>query len=556
MQSWEAFERQTADRVRTTANVLRQSGVLRELSLQGVVALATVVAPGARNPSVAFAFHARNAPRKTALVWHDRSLTYAELNDRMNRAAPGLQRRGFRRNTSLAIMMRNRPEFLEVQGGAGRIGAASVRVSWRSTAAELMDMAQHCGAKAILFEADLWPVVEQAKKSLALGDRDFIAVGANVPGCDRYEEDFLAPAGAEPTIDRGAAADASVVIYTSGTTGKPKGAVRKFPKDGMHAVMQFLAEAPLRADDVHLVTCPLYHSTAFGFVTFNAMLGGTAVLMDEFRPETFLELAEKHRVTTTAVVPTLLHRVMALGPEVLGKYDCRSLRAVFTIGAPLSGPLGTSVMDQFGDILFNIYGSTETSFVTMAKPLDLRASPGCIGKVLPGNEVRLLDDDGCEVPPGAVGELFVRSKMLVAGYHDDPASTRASMRDGFFSVGDLARREAAGRYSSRDASGTCSSRAASTCTPRRSKWRSKPIPTSPRSRWSARRTRSGASGCARSSRGSQVASSMRKHTACGAASGSPGTRCRASSCSSTRCRANRSAKSRSASCGATRPARP
>jgi len=434
------------DRIRTSAKVIKQSGILYEISLQGIVALATVVARSGRNPSVIFAFHAKNSPNKTAILWHDRRLTFSELNDRMNRAAVGLQRRNFRRNSSVVIMMRNRPEFLEVQGGAGRIGAAAVSVSWRSTAAELVYLAKHCGAKAIVFEADLWPVVEQAKKGLDLSGRDFIAVGADIPGCDRYEDDFLASRGAMPAVESGAQEDAAVVIYTSGTTGKPKGAVRKFPKDGMHAIMQFLGETPMRADDVHLVTCPLYHSTAFGFLSFNALLGGTAVLMDEFKPEALLQLVEKHGVTTSAVVPTILHRVMALGPEVLAKYDVRSMRGIFTVGAPLPGPLGTQVMDHFGDVLFNCYGATETGLVTMAKPDDLRAAPGTIGKALPGNEVRLLDDNGKDVPPGTVGELYVRNKMLVAGYHNDAASTRASMREGFFSVGDLARRDRDGRF--------------------------------------------------------------------------------------------------------------
>ncbi len=437
-------------RIKTSSRVVKQSGMLFELTIPGIRAIAGALVKGGGNPSLIFAFHAANSPTKTAILWRDRRLTFAQLDERMTRAGAGLQRRGFKRNTSVIIMMRNRPEFLEVQAGAGRLGAAAVSVSWRSTAAELVYLAKHCGAKAIVFEADLWPVVEQAKKGLPeLAARDFVVVGGNegdAPGCDRYEVDFLAPKGAAPTVETGVEEDAAVVIYTSGTTGKPKGAVRKFPKDAMHATMQFIGETPMRADDVHLVTCPLYHSTAFGFLAFNALLGGTAVLMDEFKPEVFLQLIERHGVTTSAVIPTILHRVMALGPEVLAKYDVRSVRGFFTVGAPLPGPLGTEVMDHFGDVLFNCYGATETGLVTMAKPDDLRASPGCIGKALPGNEVRLLDDDGRDVPAGAVGELFARNKMLVAGYHNDPDSTRSSMRDGFFSVGDLARRDRDGRF--------------------------------------------------------------------------------------------------------------
>jgi fatty-acyl-CoA synthase len=431
----------------TFARVVRQSGLLFEFNLSGIRAVAVSLVKGGRNPSLIFAVHAANSPDRLALLWRDRRLTYGELDERMNRAAAGLQRLGFRRNTSVVIMMRNRPEFLEVQGAAGRLGSAAVSVSWRSTAAELVYLAQNCGAQAIVFEADLWSVVEEAKRSLPTIDRrHLVAVGGDVPGCARYEEEFLAPRGTLPDVDVRVQEDAAVVIYTSGTTGKPKGAVRKFPKDAMHSAMQFIGETPMRVDDVHLVTCPLYHSTAFGFLAFNAFLGGAAVLMDEFKAETFLQLIDRHGVTTTAVVPTILHRTMSLDPSILAKYDVRSMRAIFTVGAPLSASLGTAVMDHFGDVLYNCYGATETGLVTMAKPGDLRAAPGCIGKVLPGNEVRLLDDRGIEVPPGEVGELFAHNRMLVAGYHNDAESTRASMRDGFFSVGDLARRDRDGRF--------------------------------------------------------------------------------------------------------------
>ncbi|MGO9836719.1 MAG: class I adenylate-forming enzyme family protein [Polyangiaceae bacterium] len=435
-------------RLRTNARVMAQSGLLFEFHLSGLRAAASAAVAGSRNPSLIFSLHAANTPDKTAILWRDRRLSFAELDQRMNRAGAGLKRRGITRGSSVVIMMRNRPEFLEVQGGAGRFGAAAVSVSWRSTPAELVYLAQHCGAKAIVFEADLWHTVEQAKKNLpSLSDRDFIAVGGEVPGCSSYEGDFLADRAAPPlAIEKGAEEDAAVVIYTSGTTGKPKGAVRKFPKDATYAAMQFIGETPMRSDDVHLVTCPLYHSTAFGFLVFNAILGGSAVLMDDFKPEGFLDLVERHGVTTTAVVPTILHRVMALDPSVLAKYDVRSMRGIFTVGAQLPAPLGTQVMDYFGDVLFNCYGATELALVTMAKPEDLRAAPGTIGKALPGNEVRLLDDNGREVGVGEVGELYARNKMLVAGYHNDAEATRSSMRDGFFSVGDLARRDSEGRF--------------------------------------------------------------------------------------------------------------
>jgi fatty-acyl-CoA synthase len=433
-------------RVKTGARVASQSGLVFAINRRGLRALVgSIGAP--RNPSQIFKIHAANSPDKPALLWRDRSLTFGQLVERMNRAAAGLQRRGFQRNTSVVLMMKNRPEFLELQGGTGTIGAAGVSISWRSTPSELVYLANHCGAKAIVFEADLWPVVQQAKKDIpGVADADYITVGGDAPGCSRYEEDLLAPPSVAPRVQKGDEEEAAVVIYTSGTTGKPKGAVRRFPKDALHAFLRFIAETPMRVDDVHLVTCPIYHSTAFGFLSMSSMLGATGVLMDEFKPEAFLQHVERYRVTTTALVPTMLHRIMALGPEVLSRYDTRSLRVIFSGGAPLPGPLAIEAMDHFGDIVFNFYGATETGLVTLAKPADLRAAPGTIGEPVPGNEIRLLDDAGHEVEVGQVGELYTRNKMLVEGYHRDAGATRESMRDGFFSVGDLARKDPEGRY--------------------------------------------------------------------------------------------------------------
>jgi fatty-acyl-CoA synthase len=429
------------------ARVIYQSGLLSEFTLPGAWAALAAAISGSRSPSRSIRIHAANSPDKTAIIWRDRRLTFFELNERMDRAAIGFQRCGLRRGASAILMMRNRPEYIEAQAGAGRIGAAGVSVSWRSTAPELTYLATHSKAKVIVFEADLWPVVEQAKKNLSwLEPHDFVAVGGDVPGCRRYEEDFLAPKGSPLRVEKGSDEDAAVVVYTSGTTGRPKGAVRKFPKEAMNQVVRFIAETPMRSDDIHLVACPLYHTTAFGFLSMSNLLGATSVLMDEFKPEPFLQLVERHRVTTTAMVPTMLHRVMALDPGVRSKYVVESMRAIFTTSAPLPGPLALEVMDYFGDVLFNVYGATETGVVTLAKPEDLRARPGTIGRPVPGNEIRLVDETGRDVGVDRVGELYARNGMLVAGYHADPESTRASMVDGFFTVGDLARRDRDGRY--------------------------------------------------------------------------------------------------------------
>lgn len=407
-----------------------------------------MVLGGTQTPAQIYRMHGANSPKKLALVQGDRRFTFGELDRAIDATAHALQRRGFGRTKSLVLFLKNRPEFLVAHAGATRLGAPGVATSWRGTAPELAYLAGHAGAHGIVFDRELYPVVEEAVRTLPdLPRKNLFVVGGDVPGCTPFEALVDEGQGhGEYEPKKGAVEDAAVVIYTSGTTGKPKGAVRKFPRNSLATWMQFLAETPLRTDDVHLAVCPLYHSTGFAFLSVSHILGAQVVLLEDFKAEAFVETVARHRVTTTAVVPTMLHRVLSLGAPVLDAHDASSLRVVFAGGAPLPGPLALEFMDRFGDILFNFYGATETGLVTLGKPADLRAAPGTIGPALPGNEIHLLDDAGAEVGPGEVGELFVRNKTLVEGYHRDEAATRASMKEGSFSVGDLARKDGAGRY--------------------------------------------------------------------------------------------------------------
>lgn len=437
--------RDAPENLRVSARMSTQSGLLWSLSRAGLGAFVRAGLSGSVNPSLIYRVHAKNSPSKPALIFRGRVTTWRELDARIDRLASSLVRRGIGRRERVLIMMRNRPEMVELGAAAARVGAGAVSVSWRTTAKELEYLANHSGARAIAIDADLLHVVEQARPQLpAALLENVLVVGGDAPrgttAFERLYEDE--PGGFE---EAGTDEDAAVVIYTSGTTGKPKGAVRKFPKDTMRSIFRFINETPLRVEDVHVVACPLYHSTAFGFLSISHILGNTAVILDEFKPEAFLEAVARHRVSTSAVVPTMLHRILELPEETRRRYDTSTLRVIFSGGAPLPGPLANDFMDAFGDVVFNFYGATETGLVTLAKPDDLRAAPGTIGRPVPGNDIRLLDDDGRPVGDGVVGELFVKNQLLVAGYHGDEDATRASMRDGYFSVGDLARFDRDGR---------------------------------------------------------------------------------------------------------------
>ncbi len=438
-------------RLRTSSRVARARGLTESASAAGVATLVREAARGRVNASLIFRYHAANSPHRVALVAPqgahgatvERAYSCFELNDTIDRIAAGLSAKGVGRGESVLLAMKNRPEFILAQAAIGRLGASAVSVSWRSTPPEMEYIATHSKARALLFDVTIAATIEKALPLFRNIDpsRAFV-VGGSLAGHPTWADLIAAgAAGFEEASD-----EAAVVMYTSGTTGKPKGAVRKFQKEVLAHILSFVEQTPMRAGETHLAVCPLYHATAFGFCSITYILGGTVVVQSEFRPETFLETIERYRITTTAVVPTMLHRLLELGPEAIRRYDTSSLKAIFTGGAPLSATLARDVLDVMGDKLYNFYGATETGLVTVAGPNDLRASPGTIGRVVPGQQVRLLDEDGREVADGAVGELYAKSEQLVAGYHADEAATKGSMRDGFFSVGDLARRDARGCF--------------------------------------------------------------------------------------------------------------
>jgi fatty-acyl-CoA synthase len=429
-------------RLGAATRVLVRSGVAFNITPRALVELARARLAGPLGVSALLRIHSASRPDDPAVVFEGRTFSWREADQRIDRLAHALKSElGMRAGDPALLMMRNRPEMLEAQAALARLGGSAVSVSWRSTPSEIEYLASHSGARAILVEAEIADAAFEARSALTtIGDR-FVCVGGERAGALRYD-DLIARA----KIERSDAGEGAVVIYTSGTTGKPKGAVRTFPKEMIWDVFRVLDELRVRADDRHLAVCPMYHSTAFGFIAFTMTLGGAVVIERGFDPEGFLRVVERERITTTALVPTMLHRLLALPEAVRRRYDTRSLRAIFCGGAPLSGELARRVIGELGHVLYNFYGATETGLNTIATSDELLRSPGTIGHGIEGNEIRILDEDGRPVPEGQTGELFVRNAMLVAGYHADEEATRKSMREGFFSVGDLAHRDENGLY--------------------------------------------------------------------------------------------------------------
>lgn len=428
--------------VQLGALVATRSGLAYNLPARGLAAVIEQRLRGGLGLASVFRVHGAAHPDKLALSDVRQRLTFGEVDARIDRLAGELAARGIGRGAPVVIVLHNRLEVIEMQAVATRLGGAAVSASWRSTVEELAYIVEHSGARAMVIEGELvGPVLAARSRFAGLGENIW-AVGEAPEGTTSYD-DIAAHGRSRPVTDGGE--EGSVVIYTSGTTGRPKGAVRTFGRDAHLAYLYMLAELPVRADDRHLAVCPLYHSTAFAFATITLLLGGSVHVERRFDAQHTLEVIARERITTTAMVPTMLHRLLQLPPATLAAHDTRSLRAILSGGAPLSGTLAREVCEAFGHVLYNFYGATETGINTVATPEELLRAPGTIGHAVGGNDLRILDDDGHPVPDGATGELFVKNSMLVR-YHRDDEATRASMRDGHFSVGDLAHRDRHGLF--------------------------------------------------------------------------------------------------------------
>jgi fatty-acyl-CoA synthase len=232
-----------------------------------------------------------------------------------------------------------------------------------------------------------------------------------------------------------------VVILTSGTTGAPKGAARSQPNSIEPAAALF-SKIPLKAREATVIAAPMFHSWGFAHFTLGIALSSTLVLRRKFDPEETLRAIAQHRASVLAVVPVMLQRIVELGEETIARYDLRSLKVIALSGSALPGELAIRAMDLFGDVLYNLYGSTEVAWATIATPEDLRAAPGTAGRPPLGTIVKLLDTEGREVRTGEAGRIFVANEMVFEGYTGGGGK---EVIGGLMSTGDVGRLDAAGR---------------------------------------------------------------------------------------------------------------
>jgi len=383
--------------------------------------------------------HAEAMPDKPAIICGDRVLDYATLSKRANRVANAFTSLGLKEDDRVAWMSYNSIAGAEITNGVRRTASIVVPVNYRLRGPEIAYVLNDSGARIAAAGPDHVEAMAAAQADVS-GDVRFIAVGDHVPpGWLSYRE-LVDPASDE--FDSLAAGIGASMIYTSGTTGHPKGTWRPNGLD-IGNVLQIISIFELSQSDVHLMCGPGYHSAVSFFSVLNVLLGATVVVQPKFQADDALDLIERHHATTTFMAPTLLGRL--IDAQERRPRDVSSLRALILGAAPCPYALKVRAEAAFGPVVWEFYGATETGINTILRPEDQLRKPGSCGTAVPGQEIRLVRDDGSDAPAGEPGELMVRNTWL-AEYYRRPEATSANMHDGFFSVGDVAYRDEEGFY--------------------------------------------------------------------------------------------------------------
>jgi long-chain acyl-CoA synthetase len=387
-------------------------------------------------------------PHYPGIISGDRRRDHAEVAGRAARIAGGLHRLGVKQGDSVCILMRNDIAFIEAAYAAMRLGAYGVPVNWHFKPEEINYILRDSGTSVLIGHADLLhqlhgsippgitvlgvPTPPEILKTYAI-DPDQLAR-------PDFAIDFEGWLAGQAPYDGPLVPQPQNMIYTSGTTGHPKGVRRDAPTPAQSAMadqmraMIFGLRPGLRA----LLPGPLYHSAPNAFGIRASRLGGALVIMPRFEPEEFLHLIEEQRIDTIFMVPTMFIRLMRLPAEVRRKYDVSSLRHVIHAAAPCPPDIKRAMIEWWGPVIYEFYGSTESSAVTFANSEDALKKPGTVGRIVPGAELRFIGEDGRMLPPGEIGEIYSRiAASADFTYHNKPDKRAEIERDGFITSGDV-----------------------------------------------------------------------------------------------------------------------
>jgi acyl-CoA synthetase (AMP-forming)/AMP-acid ligase II/uncharacterized membrane protein len=391
-------------------------------------------------PAAGYAANASRYANDDAIIDELGHLTFAEVHDRTNRLANAWADAGLVEGDSIGLMCRNHRYFIESVVAASKMGVNCLLLNTAFAGPQLAEVVQREKPVALVYDEEFTELLEDAGKRRKRFIGWYDPEATEDKRTDPVLEELIQDGDPEQPIPP--AESGRVVILTSGTTGTPKGASRKQPETIGPAV-SLLSRIPLRAREKTFIVAPLFHSWGFAHFTLGLMLGSTYILKRKFDPEETLSTIAQYQVQAAPMVPVMVQRIMQLPEETRTKYDTSSLKSIPLSGSALPGELAIQFMDEFGDILYNLYGSTEVAWATIATPDDLRAAPGTAGAPPRGTVLRIYAEDSeKELPQGETGRIFVGNEMLFEGY---TGGGNKDVIDGLMSTGDVGYLDEEGR---------------------------------------------------------------------------------------------------------------
>jgi acyl-CoA synthetase (AMP-forming)/AMP-acid ligase II len=416
---------------------LAEAGVIRPMRPDRLARVAVALRRYGTSPAAGIATGEITRPDEIAIRDDSGEYTFRELHRRSNALARGLRYAGVGEGDGVAIMARNHHRFVEATLALSKLGANALYMNTGFAAPQFAEVVEREGPVALIYDDEFAGLLADAREKVQC----FVAW--RDPGTERADDPSLEDLIADnDDSDLDGPEEASrFVILTSGTTGTPKGAQRAQP-DTLGPLAALFSKIPLRIHEPVVIAAPLFHSWGFAHFTLGLSLGSTYVLRRKFDPEETLKAIEETGATALVVVPVMMQRILELPDEVLSKYDLPSLRVTAASGSALPGELATKWMETFGDNLYNLYGSTEVAWATIATPEDLRAAPGTAGRPPRGTKIRIVDEEGEDVAPGKTGRLFVGNEMAFEGYTGGGGKEAL---DGLLSSGDVGHFDEDGR---------------------------------------------------------------------------------------------------------------
>jgi fatty-acyl-CoA synthase len=380
--------------------------------------------------------NAQRYPGETAVIDELGTLTWRDVHLRSNALANALADAGVVEGDGIAILCRNHRGFIDATLACAKLGAQALYLNTAFAGPQITDVVQREKPVAMIYDHEFEALCADAGKRRMR----FIAWhdGEDKPKDPLLEDLVAAGDDSDPLPPE---SPGRIIILTSGTTGAPKGAQRGQPSS-LDPVAALLSKIPLKAREPTHIAAPMFHSWGMAHFALGISLSSTLVLRRRFDPEGMLSAVAQHECTALAVVPVMLQRTLELPAETIDRYDTSSLRVIAASGSALPGELALKVMDRFGDVLYNLYGSTEVAWATIATPEDLRAAPGSAGRPPRGTIVKLVDQDGVEVPAGETGRIFVGNEMVFEGY---TGGGNKQVVAGLMSSGDVGHFDARGR---------------------------------------------------------------------------------------------------------------